>query len=79
MNQMSDEQLAARVAELNAQRDALKQEILKLVNEQNARAAQKSAQAKVAAMSDTERAAMAQLLGAQGVASGSAVGTPGAK
>lgn len=75
MNQMSDEQLAA----LNAQRDALKQEILTLVREQDARAAKRNAEAKVAAMSDTERAAMAQLLGAQGVASGSAVGTPGAK
>lgn len=76
---MTDEQLAARVAELNAQRDALKQEILKLVSEQNARAAQKSAQVKVDAMSDGERVAMAQLLGAHGVASSGAVGTPGAK
>lgn len=78
LDEMSVEQLQAQLDRLNAERDALKEQIRRITPVLDAKQAQAAAGRKLAAMSDSERAALAQLLRTEGIPSGEAVGTPGA-
>lgn len=70
-------ELEQELATTNAQRDALAKKAKALAEALDVARATEQAQAKLAKMSDTERAALAQMLSAQGVASGEKFGTPG--
>lgn len=70
-------ELEQELANTNAQRDALAKKAKALAEILDAARATEQAQAKLANMSDTERAALAQVLSAQGVVSGEKFGTPG--
>lgn len=62
------------LAERNAQADAFREETLAIRKIRDAKAAQEAAAAKLAAMSDEERAALAQLITPAGIAAGETVG-----
>lgn len=78
LDEMSVEQLQAQLDRLNAERDALKEQIRRISPVLDAKLARTGAERKLAAMSDSERTALAQLLRTAGISSGEAVGTPGA-
>jgi hypothetical protein len=72
------EKLDAQLTKLEKQHEAIKAVKREISSRLSMLHAQAEAERKLAAMSDTEKAALAQLLGAEGIAPGSGVGTPGA-
>lgn len=74
---MSAEELQERLDGINRQRDELTAEARQVAEVLNRKLALKAAEDKVAGMSEAERAALTQVLQAQGIASGEAVWTGG--
>lgn len=74
MDNLTIEELESKLAEIEARRDELKTQARAIVRVLDAKRAAAAAAAKLAAMSDVERAALAQLVQAQGIASGESFG-----
>ncbi|HMV87186.1 MAG TPA: hypothetical protein PLD20_12925 [Blastocatellia bacterium] len=72
--EMSVEELNDVLAGRNAQTDAFREDTLAIRKIRDAKAAQDTAAAKLAAMSDEERAALAQLIAPAGITAGENVG-----
>lgn len=74
---MSVEQLEREIEKLMAKRAEIKAEMQAVNAVLDEKRAKEAAQAQVEAMSDAEKAALAQALGAEGIPSAEAVGEPG--
>jgi hypothetical protein len=66
---MSLEQLDAAISELQAQKDAVREELKAANAARDSKIAQEAARAKLASLSDVERAALAQVIQAEGITS----------
>ncbi len=75
---MSVEALDAENQRLQGQREGIREELRRLVAVRDRKAVLEAAERQVAAMGDPQKAALAQVIQAQGIASGEAVGEPGA-
>ena len=75
---MSVEALDAENQRLQGQRDTVREELRRLVAVRDRKAVLEAAERQVAAMGEPEVAALAQVIQAQGIESGEAVGEPGA-
>ena len=73
LDEMTVEELDEMIQALMAQRAELKTQQVKVQQVRDKKAAIEAAQAKVAALSDVERAAMLQVLAPEGVPSGEVV------
>jgi hypothetical protein len=70
---LSDEDLQTAIYGLGERRDAIAQEMRLASAEQQKRESEASARRKLETMSDAERAALSQMIGAGSIASGEAV------
>lgn len=73
-NNLTIADLEETLAKIEGQRDALKEKARAIVKALDAKRAEAAAREKLAAMSDLERAAMAQIVKPQGIDSGEAFG-----
>lgn len=71
--EMNADQLQSELDKINANRDALSAEARQVAGLFSKKLAEENAKAKLDAMTDVERAALAQVIQAQGIASGEAV------
>lgn len=78
LSQFTVELLEAQLTDLHAEGRALKARKRAVVLALDRKRAEARAQALVDRLSDAEKKAVAQVIGATGIASGEAVGTPGA-
>lgn len=77
LDKLSIAELEAMLTDLHTERKALvarKRDVARVLD---AKLVEQAAHDKLAAMSDTERAALRQALNVEGIASSAAVGTPG--
>lgn len=77
LKNMTAEELESRYQEIEGERAALQVEAREVRAEIDRRAAEAEAVRKLATMSDPEKAALMQMLEAQGIQSAEAFGTPG--
>jgi hypothetical protein len=78
LSKMSSEELEAHYQELDGQRAAIQAEARLVRAEIDQRVAAAEAARKLASMSDREKAALIQMLEAQGIESAEGFGSPGA-
>lgn len=78
LSQFTVEQLEAELTHLHAEGRTLKAKKRAVVLALDRKRAEARAQQLVDSLSDAEKKAVAQVIGASGIASGEAVGTPGA-
>jgi len=73
----TDEELDAKLIELGNERDKIKKEMRELTAESDKRFAQAEAKRKLELMSDTEKAALHQMIQTEGISSEEQVGRVG--